>query len=122
MALFLLEMQAFRPSCRSLCGCIEFRQSPEILSEIFVLYVLSRATEVVMFTNRSNYPSDVSQRQLAIFQAKKTRRRQGIWNKTNGNNFGHAPCMPQDKQVRIASWWQRQEKTCVSMAIAFGIR
>ncbi|MGO8034076.1 hypothetical protein ACC712_37715, partial [Rhizobium ruizarguesonis] len=43
-------------------------QLPAFLSAIFVIFVLSPAVEVVMFTNRSNYPSDVKQMQLAIFR------------------------------------------------------
>jgi hypothetical protein len=43
-------------------------QLPAFLSAIFVIFVLSPAVEVVMFTNRSNYPSDAKQRQLAIFR------------------------------------------------------
>jgi P pilus assembly chaperone PapD len=54
---------------------------PAILSEIFVLFVLSAATEVVMFTNRSNYPSDADQRQLTISRGDKNNKalRQGRW-------------------------------------------
>jgi hypothetical protein len=43
-------------------------QLPAFLSAIFVIFVLSPAVEVVMFTNRSNYPPDEKQRQLAIFR------------------------------------------------------
>ncbi|MGO8071821.1 hypothetical protein AB9F41_04835 [Rhizobium leguminosarum] len=43
-------------------------QPPVFLSAIFVIFVLSPAVEVVMFTNRSNYPPDAKQRQLAIFR------------------------------------------------------
>ncbi|MBY5641302.1 MULTISPECIES: hypothetical protein [Rhizobium] len=43
-------------------------QLPVYLSAIFVIFVLSPAVEVVMFTNRSNYPPDAKQRQLAIFR------------------------------------------------------
>ncbi len=39
-----------------------------ILSVFFLIFVLSAATEVVMFTNRSNYLSDAKQRQLTIFR------------------------------------------------------
>ncbi|MBY5568841.1 hypothetical protein HFO55_16580 [Rhizobium leguminosarum] len=43
-------------------------QLPVFLSAIFVIFVLSPAVEVVMFTNRSNYPPDAKQRQLTIFR------------------------------------------------------
>jgi hypothetical protein len=48
--------------------CRFLEQLPVFLSAIFVIFVLSPAVEVVMFTNRSNYPPDEKQRQLAIFR------------------------------------------------------
>ncbi|WP_143540752.1 hypothetical protein [Rhizobium sp. L43] len=48
--------------------CRFLEQLPLFLSAIFVIFVLSPAVEVVMFTNRSNYPPDEKQRQLAIFR------------------------------------------------------
>ncbi|WP_411196989.1 hypothetical protein, partial [Rhizobium sp.] len=48
--------------------CRLLEQLPLFLSAIFVIFVLSPAVEVVMFTNRSNYPPDEKQRQLAIFR------------------------------------------------------
>jgi hypothetical protein len=57
--------------------CRPFEKLPAILSEFFLIFVLSPAREAVMFTNRSNYLSDAKQRQLAIFRRNKTNKRAG---------------------------------------------
>jgi hypothetical protein len=65
---FPLEIQLLRSRFEERPSCRFNAQLPAFLSVFFVIFVLSAAMEVVMFTNRSNYPPDKKQRQLAIFR------------------------------------------------------
>ncbi|MBW9056566.1 hypothetical protein [Rhizobium mesosinicum] len=69
---FPLEIQLLAQDWKSSLSCRFNRQLPVFLSVFlyvfFVIFVLSAAMEVVMFTNRSNYLPDKKQRQLAIFR------------------------------------------------------
>ncbi|MEK1902988.1 MAG: hypothetical protein AAAB19_25825, partial [Rhizobium sp.] len=66
--LFPLKFNSFAQDLKNGPSCRFIRQLPAFLSIFFVIFVLSAAMEVVMFTNRSNYPPDKKQRQLAIFR------------------------------------------------------
>ncbi|WP_126908538.1 hypothetical protein [Rhizobium chutanense] len=81
---FFAQVLAGNDPCRFL------EQLPAFLSAIFVIFVLSPAVEVVMFTNRSNIRQMKNKGNWRFSGARQNQEEAQEWTTGTG---GHAPCM-----------------------------